>query len=174
MAGVVQHLERGGAPPLRKTPGGFDRAAHVETTMEEYRWDPVKDIDVVDQFFVVQERRVSPIMSDQPGEAKSECAVLISRVRSAPGSEGDMGVLPRTPFSGSHLPNGRILIEEHLGVGADQPEMSKRLGYRLGEAMPLLGNIRATPPVTQSTSRRVVVVTNPRIMPATRSGWRSA
>ena len=106
--------------------------------MDEHARDPVQLCDVPNQLVLPEKRGVPPIVSHEASEAQPKLGVLVARIWSVPRGQGDMGVFPGAPFSGSEITGNRIRVRKHPCIGFDRPEMTKLIRYGIDETFPLL------------------------------------
>src|SRR5262245_57352198 len=138
MSGVVENLQSAGGPSLGQPPSGNQWSTYIEASMDEHARDPVQLCDVPNQLVLPEKRGVPPIVSHEASEAQPKLGVLVARIWSVPRGQGDMGVFPGAPFSGSEITGNRIRVRKHPCIGFDRPEMTKLIRYGIDETFPLL------------------------------------
>src|SRR5262245_34233582 len=138
MSSVVENLQLTGGPLLGQPPSRDQWSTHIEPSMDDHARDPVQLRGIADQLILLKKRRVLPIVRDEASEPQTKLGVLVARIWRVAWGQGDMGVLPGTPFSGSEIASNRIRVGKHPGIGFDRPEMAKALGYGIDESLPLL------------------------------------
>ena len=138
MPRVVENLQPAGGPSLGQPPRGNQWSAYIEASMDEHAWDTVQLCGVPDQLVLLEKRGVPPIVSHEASEAQTKLGILVARIWSVTRGQGDVGVFPGTPFSGSEITGHRIRVCKHPSIGFDRPEMPKLFRYGIDETFPLL------------------------------------
>jgi hypothetical protein len=139
MSSIVENLQSAGGPSLGQPPSGNQWSTYIEASMDEHARDPVQRCGVPNELVLFEKRRVLPIVGNEAGEPQTKFGVLVARIWTVPRGQGDMGVFPYTPFSGSEITGNRIRVRKHPRVGFDRPEMPKLIRDSIDEAFPLLG-----------------------------------
>src|SRR5690349_2197585 len=107
--------------------------------MNEHARYPVQLRRIADQLVLLEERGVPPIVRDKASEPQTKLGILVARIWRVTRRQGDMGVLPGTPFSGREITNNRIEVGEHPRIGFDRREMPEPVRYGVDETVPLSG-----------------------------------
>src|SRR5690349_7837756 len=103
MSSVIEHLQPASGPSLGQPPSRNQRPAYIEAAMDEHARDPVQLCGVPNQLVLFEKRRVPPIVRNEASEPQTKLRILVARIWSMARGQGDMGVFPGTPFSGSEI-----------------------------------------------------------------------
>src|ERR1700760_19713 len=106
--------------------------------MDKNARDSVQLCGVPNQLVLIEKRGVLPIVSHEASEPQSKRGILVARIWSVTGGQGDMGIFPGTPFSGSEITDNRVRVRKHPRIGFDRPEMPELSRYGVDESLPLL------------------------------------
>lgn len=138
MSSIVENLQSAGRPSLGQPPSGNQWSTYIEPTMDEHARDPVQLCGVPNQLVLLEKCGVLPIVSNEASEPQTKLGILVARIWSVTRGQGDMGVFPGTPFSGSEITGNRIRVCKHPSIGFDRPEMPKLFRYGLDKTFPML------------------------------------
>ena len=123
MAGVVEDVKLTGAPPLRQSPRGLQRAADIVAAVDQDAGNAVQCRCITEQLVLSEEGGVPPVVRDQAREPEAKFRILVARIREMAGGEGDVRIFPGAPLPRRVIADGRIGVKQQRGVRIDQRQV---------------------------------------------------
>ena len=169
MAFVLNDDESTCGPPLVQFPGGDERAADVQPSVDENRGQVSDCRDLVKDATLAEKRVVGPGMGYLQGEQFAELRVLLGEPRREGGVQGDVGVLPGAPGQRGRGAYVRIGVCQPFDIGVEQAWPGRRPDAAL-KASHSRGNTRPMDSLIHWISAWLPLVTNTRTKPVTLFG----